>query len=90
MSMYAHTRTHAQRLIDENRFRDAVLVHGEHLASHVLDLVAQMIVVLFLCICLAWITSLYSRALLAISLAMFRASARGELQAPRAQFVVMV
>jgi hypothetical protein len=90
MSMYAHTRTHAQRLIDENRFRAAVLVHGEHLASHVLDLVAQMIVVLFLCICLAWITSLYSRALFAISLAMFRASARGELQAPRAQFVVMV
>jgi hypothetical protein len=85
MSMYAHTRTHAQRLIDENRFRAAVLVHGEHLASHVLDLVAQLIVVLFLCICLAWIT-----ALLAISLAMFRASARGELQAPRAQFVVMV
>lgn len=88
MSMYAHIRTRAQRLNEEDALRSAVLMHTELLTSRVVELVAQLVVVLVLGLAVAWLCSVYVRVVLILTAAMWRANARAELETPLELFLV--
>ena len=73
--MYTHTRTHAQTLSDQDAFRAAVLVHVESLAPRIVELVAQLVVVLCLGLGICWIVSVYVRVIVVITAAMWAVEA---------------
>jgi hypothetical protein len=86
--MYSHARSHAQTLSDEDAFRAAVLVHTEHFTARIVELVAQLVVVLCLGLGITWICSVYVRVVLILTAAMWRANQRAELETPRELFLV--
>ena len=88
MSMYSHTHTRAQRLNEQDAFTASVLIHTEHLAARIVELVAQLVLVLVLGLAVAWLCSVYVRVVLILTTAMWRADARAELETPRELFLV--
>jgi hypothetical protein len=88
MSMYNNMRTRAQRARDEDALQSYLALHAQHTAAHVTDLVAQAVVVLFMCMCLSWISSVYTRTVFLLAAALLRANARAELDAQHPAFLV--
>ena len=86
--MYTHTHTRAQTLNNEDAFRATVLVHVESLAPRIVELVAQLVVVLCLGLGICWIMSVYVRVILVITAAMWAAEARVVSTQPRELFLV--
>ena len=86
--MYTHTHTRAQTLSDQDAFRAAVLVHVESLAPRIVELVAQLVVVLCLGLGIMWIMSIYVRVILIITSAMWALEARVVSTQPRELFLV--
>ncbi len=86
--MYTHTRTCAQTLSDEDAFRASVLVHVESLMPRIMELVAQLVVVLCLGLGIMWIMSIYVRVILIITSAMWAVEARVVSTQPRELFLV--
>ena len=88
MSMNTHTRTRAQTRSDEDAFRASVLVHVESLMPRIMELVAQLVVVLCLGLGICWIMSVYVRVILVITAAMWAVEARVVSTQPRELFLV--
>ena len=73
MSMYSHIQTHEHKRHTEDAFKAFVVVHSEHLCSIVVELVMQLVLIGTVIGGVAFLATLYARAVLHLTSMMWMA-----------------